>query len=121
MAETVAVLGASSNPERYAYQAVTLLAEHGHRVVPVHPSGRPVNGIPCVPTLAAITDPLDTITVYLSAKNATPLIDDILACRPRRVILNPGTENPELAARCTAAGIQVVEACTLVLLKTGQF
>lgn len=121
MSTNVAILGASANPERYSYQAVMLLAEHGHRVFPVHPSARPIGDHPCYPSLGAIEEPLDTITVYLSVKNSTPLIEEILARKPRRVILNPGAENPELAQRCTAAGIRVQEACTLVLLRTGQF
>jgi len=117
----VAVLGASNNPERYAYQAVKLLAEHGYRVFPVHPSGQPIDGIPCYPSLGAVPEPQDTITVYLSEKNSTPIIEGIVAGRPRRVILNPGAENAALTDRCRAAGIQVLEACTLVLLRTGQF
>lgn len=121
MAVTVAVLGASSNPDRYSYKAVKMLSESGYSVFPVHPSATPIDDISCFPSLAAITEPLDTITVYLSEKNSTPLIEDILAGKPRRVIMNPGAENPTLADRCRAAGIQVMEACTLVLLRTGQF
>jgi len=121
MKYNVAVLGASGNPERYSYQAVKLLSEHEYGVFPVHPSGKPVHGITCYPSLGAIPNPLDTITVYLSEKNATPLIEDIIAGRPRRVILNPGAENAALTSRCIAAGIQVQEACTLVLVRTGQF
>lgn len=121
MAVNVAVLGASNNPDRYSYKAVKMLDENGYPVFPVHPSGTPIDGIPCFPSLAIIPEPLDTITVYLSEKNSTPLIDDIIASRPRRVILNPGAENAELQRRCLAEGIQVQEACTLVLLRTGQF
>ena len=121
MSTTVAVLGASNNPERYSYQAVKLLAEHQYRVFPVHPSGQPIDGIPCYRSLGAVPEPPDTITVYLSEKNSTPLIDEIVASKPRRVILNPGAENAALKDRCQAAGIRVLEACTLVLLRTGQF
>lgn len=121
MTYNVAVLGASGNPERYSYQAVVMLAEHGYGVYPVHPSAKPVDGHTCYPNLAAIPDPLDTITVYLSEKNSTPLIEEIIACRPRRVILNPGAESATLTSRCLAEDIQIAEACTLVLLRTGQF
>jgi predicted CoA-binding protein len=117
----VAVLGASSNPERYSYQAVAMLAQHGYGVYPVHPSAMPVDGHTCYANLAAIPAPIDTITVYLSEKNLTPLIEEIIACHPRRVILNPGAESETLTSRCQAAGIQVLEACTLVLVQTGQF
>ena len=117
----VAVLGASDNPDRYAYKAVSMLADQGYGVFPVHPSAHPVAGIPCYPNLQAIPEPVDTISIYLSAMNSTPLIDAILTCRPRRIIVNPGAENPQLTDRCRAVGIQVQEACTLVLLVTGQF
>ena len=121
MSCSVAVLGASCNPERYSYKAVKGLAEAGQAVFPVHPSGKPIDGITCYPSLEAVGVPLDTITVYLSEKNSTPLIQDIIDSGPRRVILNPGAENDELKRRCESAGIQVQEACTLVLLATGQF
>jgi predicted CoA-binding protein len=121
MKPNVAVLGASSNPDRYSYQAVKLLMEHGYGVFPVHPTAPVIAGLICYPRLSTITDPLDTVTVYLSAKNSTPLIAELLACAPRRVILNPGAESSELTDRCRAAGIAVLEACTLVLVRTGQF
>ncbi|MCE5200615.1 CoA-binding protein, partial [bacterium] len=96
MSYNVAVMGASSNPERYSYKAVKLLAEHGYQVFPVHPSERPIDGVKCYASLGDIDEPLDTITVYLGEKNSTPLIDEIIAKHPRRVILNPGAENDEL-------------------------
>ena len=121
MKPNVAVLGASANPERYSYKAVRMLKEHNYPVFPVHPSARAVDSVPCYATLSDITASIDTITVYMSERNSTPLIEEILRVRPRRVILNPGAENSELRRRCEAAGVNVVEACTLVLLTTSQF
>lgn len=121
MGSNVAVLGASNNPERYSYKAVKMLAEKAYEVFPVHPSGNAVDGVECYKNLADIDKPLDTITIYLSAKNSTAMIDEIINSSPRRVIINPGAENEILKASCEAANIQVVEACTLVLLTTGQF
>lgn len=117
----VAVLGASNNPERYSYKAVQVLREAGYNVFPVHPSAKPVDGVQCYPTLRAITEPLDIITVYLSEGNSTPLISDVIQTAPRRVILNPGAENENLKRQCELAAIEVEEACTLVLVRTGQF
>jgi predicted CoA-binding protein len=121
MKYNAAVLGASAKPERYSYKAVKLLAEHGYGVFPVHPSGRPIDGIKCYPGIDAISEKLDTITVYLGQNNSMPLIEEIIHAHPRRVILNPGSENNTLAIRCKESGIEVQEACTLVLLNTGQF
>lgn len=119
--KTVAVLGASRKPERYSNKAVRLLLEHGHRVIPVHPAIEEIEHLPVVHALEHIVDPVDTLTVYLSPAISTPLQADILRLKPRRVIFNPGTENPELKRALERDGIAVEEACTLVLLNTGQF
>lgn len=121
MNTNVAVLGASNNPDRYAYQAVKLLIEKGYQAFPVHPSARPVDGLTCYSRLAEITQLLDTVTIYLSEKNSTPLIDEIIATGTRRIILNPGAENSTLTSKARNAGIQVIEACTLIMLRTDQF
>jgi len=71
--------------------------------------------------LAAIDEPVHTITLYLGAARSSPLIDEIVAAKPQRIILNPGAENEELAAAASGAGIEVVEGCTLVMLRTGLF
>ena len=117
----VAVIGASNNPERYSHQAVTLLAQNGHTPYPVHPSLDSVAGHRAYPSIGAITAKIDAVTVYLSPRNQHTLGADILASNAPRVIFNPGTENPPLAAALRQAGVDVVEACTLVMLRTGQF
>ena len=117
----VAVLGASNKPERYSFQAVKLLAEKGHAVFPVHPALPTIDGVPVFKQLADIPVPLHTLTVYVGSERSTALAAVILAARPQRVVFNPGAENPALAQQLQAAGIQVENACTLVLLRTGQF
>jgi predicted CoA-binding protein len=117
----VAVLGASPKAERYSNQAVRLLGRYDYRPIPVNPAFSEIEGLTCYPTLAAIGQPLHTITVYLSPARSTPLIDQILAANPRRIIMNPGAENDALAEAASSAGIEVVEGCTLVMLKTGLF
>ena len=119
--QTVVVLGASPKPERYSNKAVRLLLEHGHRVIPVHPAITEIESLPVVRALEHIEDPVDTLTVYLSPALSAPLQAGILQLKPERVIFNPGTENPELMQALERSGIAVEEACTLVLLNTGQF
>ncbi len=119
--QTVAVLGASPKPERYSHQAVRALREGGHTVIPVNPGHASIAGLPTARSLEAIATPVDTLTVYVSPQHSLPLAEAIIALRPGRVILNPGAESPELEARLTAAGIPWQHACTLVLLRTGQF
>lgn len=119
--ETVAVLGASQNPERYSNKAVRLLSEYHHEVLPINPSQESIEGLVVVRTLAALDKPVDTLTLYMSPKHLLPLAQDIVRLRPKRVIFNPGTESSELQAQLDAAGIAWLEACTLVMLRTGQF
>jgi len=118
---TVAVLGASDKPDRYSYQAVTLLAEKGHRPFPIHPRLEAIEGTPVYHSLSDVPEPIDTIAVYLSARNSNVVADAILAAGARRVIFPPGAENPDLQRRLADAGIEVLEACPLVMLRTGQF
>lgn len=117
----VAVVGASNKPDRYSYKAVMMLKEKGHVPFPVHPSLKAVEEIVVFPGIPAIPEPIDTITMYLSAANQKNIEDDILRSSARRVIFNPGAENPSLAERLRAAGKEAIDACTLVLLSTGRF
>jgi len=118
----VAVLGASPDPDRYSNKAVRMLREHGHRVVPVNPGHPVIEGLPAVPDLPAIpSGSIDTVTMYVGATRSNHMAAALLNLRPKRVIFNPGAENPGLAGTLSAAGILVEEACTLVLLQTGQF
>jgi predicted CoA-binding protein len=120
-AENVAILGASPKPERYAYKAFELLQEYGHRPIPVNPAFDEVLGEKCYPKISDVPKPIDTITIYLGEARSNPLIGEIVNARPRRIIMNPGAENSALAAQAEEAGIEVVEGCTLVMLRTGQF
>ncbi len=111
----VAVLGASNNPDRYSYKAVRMLRQKGHTPYPVHPALAEVDGLPAFPSLGAIPAPIDTITVYISPQNQQPIAGELLNSGARRIIFNPGAENPALAEQLRQRGKDVVEACTLVL------
>ncbi len=117
----VVVLGASKNPERYSNKAVRMLIEHRHEVVPVHPVESEIEGLKVVSKLNQVTGKVDTLTLYVSPDTLTPMQADIIKLNPGRIIFNPGTENPPLMQELRQHGLKVVEACTLVLLRTGQF
>lgn len=118
---TVAVLGASDNPERTAYQALSRLSAQNYEVIPVSPKGGEIAGRPVVKGLQEIDQPVDTVTMYIGPDRQAAVAEDLISLQPRRVIFNPGTENPDLYPRLRDAGIEVQEACTLVLLSTHQF
>ena len=117
----VAVLGASCKPERYSHKAMRMLREHGHRAVPINPAFDEILGEKCYKRLADVPDKIDTVTMYLGKARSDPLVNEIVDLAPRRIIMNPGAENFALAAKAEDAGIEVVEGCTLVMLRSGEF
>jgi len=120
--EVVAVIGASNDRHRYSYQAMELLTQMGHEAVPVHPREEKVLGKPVIHNLMDLVGKkVDTVTVYVNPEISNKYKDALLAVKPKRVIFNPGAENEELGLALTAQGILVENACTLVLLRTGQY
>jgi uncharacterized protein len=121
MRQVVAVIGASRKPERYAFRAFELLREYGHRPIPVNPAFAEISGQRCYPRVSDVPGPIDTITLYLRKSRSDPLVNEIISAAPRRIIMNPGAENPDLRQRAEAAGIEVVEGCTMVMLRSRLF
>ena len=121
IAERVAILGASPKPDRYAYKAFELLREYGHQPIPINPAFQEILGQKCYPKISEAPGPIDTVTLYLGEARSNPLIEEIIGAKPRRIIMNPGAENFALAEKAEGAGIEVVEGCTLVMLRAGQF
>jgi len=117
----VVVLGATPKPGRYANQAIVLLKSKDYRVTPVHPKFAEIEQLTVVNSLCDIQDEVHTLTLYVGAARLEPMIDEILSLKPGRVIFNPGTESRELQQALTDASIDWEEACTLVMLQTGQF
>jgi uncharacterized protein len=121
----VVVLGASDKADRYSYQAVTLLHEKGYTPLPVHPTLNQINGIKVYHSLNEVQEifsgDIHTLSLYVNPSISSEAKDAILKLHPQRVIFNPGTENPELENALNKEGIETKEACTLVMLRTGQF
>lgn len=119
------ILGASNKPERYSYLALNKLKQHQHPIFLVHPTLKEIEGHEVFPSLNKINgieeSGIDTITLYISPKFLQPIIPDIIKVKPKRVIFNPGTELPEVYSELEKNGIEVLEACTLVLLNTDQY
>ena len=114
------VLGASENPERYSNKAIHRLRIHNHPVVAIGNRAGKVEDVEIIKEHPPIED-IDTVTLYLNPANQKPYYDYIISLKPERIIFNPGTENDELERLAVKAGIKVQEACTLVLLGTGQY
>jgi predicted CoA-binding protein len=119
MKKTV-VIGASNDKERYAYKATVSLQNHKHEVIPVGINPGEINGIKINTDKINIPD-VDTVTMYVGPKNQHFWYDYVIGLKPKRVIFNPGAENKEFENLLEQNKIEVMEACTLVLLSTGQF
>ncbi|MCX6857608.1 MAG: CoA-binding protein [Verrucomicrobia bacterium] len=119
--QRVVLIGASDKPERYAHLAMVMLREHGHEVLLVRPRLKMIEGLPVLADLTEISGEVDVVTLYVGPAISAGLTQKLINLKPKRVIFNPGTESSELEAALNAAGIPTEEACTLVLLRTGQF
>lgn len=115
------VLGATDNPSRFAYKAVHKLQQHGHEVVPVGIRRGQVGGQQIITDKAQQVESIDTVTLYVGPQNQPSWYDYILSLNPKRIIFNPGTENPELEKRAAEANIETLHHCTLVMLATDSY
>ncbi|MEX6690148.1 CoA-binding protein [Danxiaibacter flavus] len=114
------VLGASANPSRYSYLAVNRLKAHGHPIIAIGKKQGVASDVPII-TEHPEMDDVDTVTLYLNKHNQEQYYDYIMQLHPKRIIFNPGTENDELVEMAEKNGIKTMEACTLVMLSTGQY
>jgi predicted CoA-binding protein len=116
------IVGASTNPGRYAYLAAESLTFYKHEIIPIGIKKGSVFGkqILNIREKPVIMD-VDTITLYIGPQHQPEWYDYLLGLKPKRIIFNPGTENPEFEMKAEEAGILALEACTLVMLRTGQF
>lgn len=114
------IIGASTNPSRYAYLAAKQLTSKGHQIVNIGIKQGEVAGVPIEKVSAPYQD-IDTVTLYIGTDLQPNYYQYILDTKPKRVIFNPGTENESFAQNLQANGIEPIEACTLVLLSTGQY
>ncbi|MCK9507817.1 MAG: CoA-binding protein [Pigmentiphaga sp.] len=114
------IIGASSNPERYAYKAAESLLKHGHEIELLGLRPDTIFN-QTIQTEKIQFNDIDTVTLYVGPKNQAVYYDYVIAVKPKRVLFNPGTENPEFQELLKKNEIAYEEACTLVLLRTNQY
>ncbi len=122
MGKKTVIIGATPDRSRYAYLAAQMLQEYGHDFVPVSIKtgevfGRQILDLRQKPAI----DDVDTVTMYIGTRNQAEWMDYILSLKPKRIIFNPGTENDAFAGLAENENIEALEACTLVMLRTGQY
>lgn len=114
------IIGASTHSNRYSYLAANRLVANGHPIVAIGHTAGKVAGADILTERPTVQD-IHTVTLYINALRQPEYYDYILSLHPERVIFNPGAENDELAELLESKGIQTLEACTLVMLSTGQY
>lgn len=114
------VIGASEKADRYAHRAATRLLQQGHPVELIGLRAGQIQGHPIQTGYPAL-EAIDTVTMYVGPHHQAQYADYLKQLKPRRVIFNPGTENPDLERQLREAGIEPVEACTLVMLSVGTY
>lgn len=120
MNKKTVVIGASAKQDRYSNRAVRMLHKGGHDVIALGFEHAMIENIP-IETDWKTYENIDTVTLYVNPQRQKEYYNYILSLKPKRVIFNPGTENPELEQLCFDNNIQPLEACTLVLLTTLQY
>jgi uncharacterized protein len=114
------LIGASTNPDRYAYKATISLQKHGHELVLLGIKEGEINGN-AIQTTKPLLNDVDTITLYIGPQHQAEWTNYLLSLKPRRIIFNPGTENEDLELLAQNADIETIEGCTLVMLSVGTF
>lgn len=114
------IIGATDNPARYANLAANKLVSFGHPIVNIGIKSGEAAGVPIEQAGEPLKD-IDTITLYIGSQTQPQYYEYIMQSKPKRIIFNPGTENPELEELAEKNGIETLEACTLVMLSTGQY
>jgi len=120
MKKKVLVIGASTNPQRFAYLAIEKLHDYGYEIVALGRKTGEVNGIEIETEKLNYTD-INTITIYIGSQNQDEYMDYLIGLQPKRVIFNPGTANPVFESQLVKNHIEVVHDCTLVMLDSGNF
>jgi hypothetical protein len=120
MKKKTLVFGASTNPSRYSYLAIHRLVNVGHEVVAFGLRNGNVAGVEIDTKLESYNE-IDTITLYMNPQRQKEYYDYLISLYPKRIIFNPGTENPEFYKLLRERNIDFEQACTLVLLSVNQY
>ncbi|EDM28449.1 predicted CoA-binding protein [Lentisphaera araneosa HTCC2155] len=115
------IIGASPRSSSYANMAMHALKEAGHKTLLYNPTGRKVDDREVYTTINEIDQEIHTITLYVRPSRLAPIVEELIALNAERIIFNPGTEDPAIIQAFQDAGLQALEACTLVMLRTQQY
>ena len=121
MSKKTVVMGASPNPGRYSYLATNMLREYGHETIPLGIRKGSIQEAEIITDWPEVVEDIDTVTMYVGPARQKEVFDYVLSLKPKRIIFNPGTESEASMHKAREAGIEVEEACTLVMLRANLF
>lgn len=113
---SVAVLGASRDRRKFGNKAVRAYVECGFNVFPVNPSEQTIEGLKAYPSLDAITEPVDFVSLYVPPAVGLKLLPAVAAKEPKEVWLNPGAESDELIEAAADLHLRAIVGCSIVAL-----
>jgi len=105
---TVAVVGASPNPDRVSFHVFNYLCEHGYQAIPINPTTKEVSGKTCYPSLSAVPVHIDIVDVFRRAEDVLPIVEEAIKVGAKAVWMQEGIINEEAGAKALAAGLIVV-------------
>jgi len=104
----VAVIGASSNPERPSHRVVSYLMKHGYHVMPVNPNEQKILGKTSYPNLSSIPEKVEVVDIFRKSEEVMPIVDEAIKIGAKVVWMQEGVVNEEAAAKAGEAGLLVV-------------
>lgn len=113
-APTVAIIGASTHPEKFSHRSVLAHRKAGYRVFPVHPSASEIAGLPAYRSVTDISEPLTRVSMYVPAEVGVGLLEEIAAKGCDELFLNPGSESEQLVDQAHRLGLNPIQACSIV-------
>ena len=105
---TVAIVGASSNPERPSFRVVRYLSKHGYNVIPVNPNEREILGMTCYPNLSSIPEKVEVVDIFRKPEAVMPIVEEAIKIGAKVIWMQEGVINEEAAAKARNAGLLVI-------------
>jgi len=115
--QTIAIIGASSNPTKYGNKAVRAYKDKGFKVFPVNPNRDEVEGLRCYPSILDIPEPVDIASIYLPPERSYNVLESIARKNVKQVFFNPGSADESVIERAKMLGLKTIEACSIIAVE----
>ena len=112
--KTVAVIGASSNRDKFGNKALRAFEKKGYTVIPINPTETEVEGHPAYKSVLDVPGSIDLATIYVPGAVGVRVMDDLAKKQIPEVWLNPGADDPEVVARARELGVPIIQACSII-------